>query len=42
LFEHLKNSVQGQQFGSADELLSGIREILEEISVNTLEAIFRE
>jgi hypothetical protein len=41
-FGHLKNHLQGQQFGSADELLSGVREILDEISVGTLEAVFRE
>jgi hypothetical protein len=42
LFGHLKNRLQGQQFGSAYELLSGIRKILEEISIDTLEAVFRE
>jgi hypothetical protein len=31
--------IQGQQFGSADELLSGVRKILDEISIYTLEAI---
>jgi hypothetical protein len=42
LFGHLKSHLQRQQFGSADELLSGGREILDEIIVATLEAIFRE
>jgi hypothetical protein len=35
-------SIQGQQFGFADELLSRVREILDEASVDTLEAVFRE
>jgi hypothetical protein len=39
---HLKTRVQGQQFGSADELLLGVRKILDEISVDTLEAVSRE
>jgi hypothetical protein len=42
LFGYLNNRFQGQQFGSADELLSGVRKILDEISVDTLEAVFRE
>jgi hypothetical protein len=42
LFRHLKNRLQGQQFGPAYELLSGVREILNEISVDTLEGVFRE
>jgi hypothetical protein len=42
LFGHLKNRLQGQQFASADELLSRVREILDEISVDSLEAVFRE
>jgi hypothetical protein len=42
LFGHLKNRVQGQQFESADEFLSGVRKILEEISIGTLKAVFRE
>jgi hypothetical protein len=42
LFGHLNNRLQGQQFGSADELLSGVRQILDEISLDTLETGFRE
>jgi hypothetical protein len=42
LFGHLKNCFQGQQSRSTDELLSGIREILDAISVDTLEAVFRK
>jgi hypothetical protein len=42
LFGHLKNRLQGQQFGSADEYLSEVREILDEISVDAVEAVFRE
>jgi hypothetical protein len=42
LFGNLKNRLQGQQFGSAYELLSGVRNSLDEISVETLEVIFRE
>jgi hypothetical protein len=42
LFGHLKSRSEGQQFGSADELLSGIRKILEEISVDPVEAVFWE
>jgi hypothetical protein len=38
LFGHLKNRLQGQQFGSVNELLSRVREILDEISVDTLKA----
>jgi hypothetical protein len=40
LLGYLKNRLQGQQFGPADELLSGVREILEEISADTVEAVF--
>jgi hypothetical protein len=39
LFGHLNNSLQGQQFGLADELLSRVREILDEINFGTLEAV---
>jgi hypothetical protein len=39
LFGHL--SPQGQQFVSADELLSGVRKNPDEISVDTLETVFR-
>jgi hypothetical protein len=42
LFEILKNRLQGQHFGSADELLSEVRKIVDEISVGTLETVFRE
>jgi hypothetical protein len=42
LFGHLKNNLQGKQFGSVDELLLRVGEILEEISVYTLETVFRE
>jgi predicted TIM-barrel fold metal-dependent hydrolase len=42
LFGCLKARLQGQQFGSAYELFSGVREILHEISIDTLEAMFRE
>jgi hypothetical protein len=42
LFGHLKNRLQGQQFGFADELISEVREILDEISVNALKAVLRE
>jgi hypothetical protein len=42
LFEDLKNRLQGQQLGSADEFLSKVLEILDEINVDTLEAAFRE
>jgi hypothetical protein len=42
LFGHLKNHLQRQQFGSADEFLSGIRKVLDEISVDILEVIFRK
>jgi hypothetical protein len=42
LFGHLKNSLQQQQFGLADELLSGVRKFLDKISVDTLEAVVRE
>jgi hypothetical protein len=41
LFGHLKNCLQGHQYGSADEFLSGVREIPDEISADTLEAVFR-
>jgi hypothetical protein len=34
--------IQGQQFGSSYELLSGVRKILDEISVDILEAVFPE
>jgi hypothetical protein len=40
LFGHLKHRLQGQQFGSAYELLSGDRSILDEISFVTLDAVF--
>jgi hypothetical protein len=42
LFGYLKNRLKGQQFEFADEFLSGVRKILDEISVDILEAIFRE
>jgi hypothetical protein len=42
LFEYLKNGLQRQEFGSADEFLSEIWEILDEISLDTLETVFRE
>jgi hypothetical protein len=42
LFGDLTNRLQGQQFGLANELLSGVRKILDEISVDTLEAVFRK
>jgi hypothetical protein len=42
LFRHLKNRLQGQQFGSADELLSSVRKILDELGVDILKMIFRE
>jgi hypothetical protein len=42
LFGHLKDRFEGQQFGFADEFLSGVRKILDEISVDTLEMFFRE
>jgi hypothetical protein len=42
LFENLKNRLQGQEFGSADEFLLGVRKILDEISVGTWEKVFRE
>jgi hypothetical protein len=34
--------IQGEQFGSADKLLSGVRKVLDEISIDTLEAIFQK
>jgi hypothetical protein len=40
LFGPLKNRLQGQKFGSADELLLGVQEILDEISAGTLEVVF--
>jgi hypothetical protein len=42
LFRHLKNRLQGQQLGSGDELLWGVRKILEEISFDTSEMVVRE
>jgi hypothetical protein len=42
LVGHLKNHLQGQQFRFACELLSGVRKILDKISVGTLEVVFRE
>jgi histone-lysine N-methyltransferase SETMAR len=42
LFQRLKNLRQGQQFGSAYEILSVVRKILDEISLGTLEAVSRE
>jgi hypothetical protein len=42
LFRHLKNRLQGEQFGPPDEFLSGVRGIPDKISVDTLEAIFQE
>jgi hypothetical protein len=42
LFGHLKNRLQGKQFRSAYDLLSAVQEILDEIGVDTLEAIFWE
>jgi hypothetical protein len=42
LFGHLKTRLQGQQFRSAYELLSGVREILDEISIDMLEVVFQE
>jgi hypothetical protein len=42
LFRHLSNRLQGQQFPSGDEILSGVRKMLDEISVDTLHAVFRE
>jgi hypothetical protein len=42
LFGHLKNRLQGQQRESADELLSGVRKILNEISQGILEVVFWE
>jgi hypothetical protein len=41
-FGHLRKRLQRQEFGSADELLSEVREILDEISADTLEAVFWE
>jgi hypothetical protein len=38
----ISNRLQEQQFGSVDELLSRIRKILDEISIDTLEAFFRD
>jgi hypothetical protein len=37
---HLTNRLQGRQFGPANELLSGVREILDEISIDTLKLVF--
>jgi hypothetical protein len=37
-----QNRLEAQQFGSADEHLSGVRDVLEEVSVDNLEAVFRE
>jgi hypothetical protein len=37
-----QNRFQGHQSGSADEILSGVRKIRDEISVDTLEAVFWE
>jgi hypothetical protein len=37
-----KNRLQGQRFGCANELPSGVRKILDEISAKTSEAVFRE
>jgi hypothetical protein len=42
LLRHLKNRLQGQQVGSAYELLSGFQDIPAEIIVDTLEAVVRE
>jgi hypothetical protein len=42
LFGHPKNRFKGQQLKAADKDLSGIREILDEISIDTLEVVFRE
>jgi hypothetical protein len=42
LFGQLKNRLQREQFGSADELVSGVRKILDEISADILEEIFQE
>jgi hypothetical protein len=42
LFEHLKNCLQGQQFGSGDEFFSRVRKFLNEISVDILKTVFRE
>jgi hypothetical protein len=42
LFRHLKNLLQGRQFGSTDKRCSGVRQILNEMRINTLEVVFRE
>jgi hypothetical protein len=42
LFGHLKNRLQGQEFGFANELLLGVRKLLGEISFDTLEAVLPE
>jgi hypothetical protein len=42
LFGYVKSRLQGQQFESADGFLSGVREIQGEISIRTLEKVFRE
>jgi hypothetical protein len=42
LFGDLKKRLRGQQFESVDEFPSGVREILDEISADILEATFRE
>jgi hypothetical protein len=42
-FGLLKTRLQERkQFRAANEILSGVRKILDEISANTLEAVFRE
>jgi transposase len=40
LFGHVKNRLQGIVSQSQDELLAGIREVLDEITVETLERAF--
>jgi hypothetical protein len=40
LFEHVKNRLNGIVFQSREELLAGIREVLDKISVEILERIF--
>jgi hypothetical protein len=42
LVRHLKNRLQGQQFGPPYEFFSGVRKNLDETSLDILEAVFWE
>jgi hypothetical protein len=41
LFGHVKNRLQGIVFQSETEFLAGIREVLDEIPVETLQRVFK-